>query len=174
VMPRKIPRTIRSDAETPCFNEAAAVMPRKILCGSGTTPRSSTSFNEAAAVMPRKMSRTPRAECESRRCFNEAAAVMPRKMARAQPVGMHGPAAGNASAARGAQTHPPKGYGHCVHDVKQPTEATTVSGRASARRLKSATGALALRPAEPRSIKSYHICGSHDHCGSRHSFIRLA
>ena len=74
------------------FNEAAAVMPRKIPwfhlsfvydAGSG--------FNEAAAVMPRKMLPACRHRTKGGPgCFNEAAAVMPRKIISVSFTAHHG------------------------------------------------------------------------------------
>ena len=61
-----------------CFNEAAAVGPRK-LCGTWPKPWTTASFNEAAAVGPRKRCHARAAKRSLYRCFNEAAAVGPRK-----------------------------------------------------------------------------------------------
>ncbi len=80
-MPRKIGKISRSDGRHFCarFNEAAAVMPRKMSGGVKDTD-AGESFNEAAAVMPRKI--LVRLDVTGRvlASFNEAAAVMPRKI----------------------------------------------------------------------------------------------
>ena len=62
-----------------CFNEAAAVKPRKpcaLVADRGCTCR----FNEAAAVKPRKQEAGRGNICSPMVCFNEAAAVKPRKL----------------------------------------------------------------------------------------------
>ena len=60
------------------FNEAGAVMPRKLWINM-IARQSRRSFNEAGAVMPRKP-RFPSGKFPPKRCFNEAGAVMPRKL----------------------------------------------------------------------------------------------
>ncbi len=52
-MPRKRTTALPHSDGLTCFNEAAAVMPRKSRCHGLSQPRCSR-FNEAAAVMPRK------------------------------------------------------------------------------------------------------------------------
>ena len=58
VMPRKLMGCILAYLCRPCFNEAGAVMPRKIPSRACSIP-TARSFNEAGAVMPRKGAVSP-------------------------------------------------------------------------------------------------------------------
>ena len=78
-MPRKARKCCKYRTGRPsCFNEAAALMPRKGARNELTNQERNECFNEAAALMPRKASvRSAGRACSGR--FNEAAALMPRK-----------------------------------------------------------------------------------------------
>ena len=94
-------------AASPCFNEAAALLPRKMPTLASCPAWATACFNEAAALLPRKMlipdenttrptsaSMRPRHYCRGRSVgfaharhrdpagFNEAAALLPRKIMR--------------------------------------------------------------------------------------------
>ena len=62
---------------TRCFNEAAAIKPRKEKINRRRDSAGS-GFNEAAAIKPRKVI-TVEIIMPSSKCFNEAAAIKPRK-----------------------------------------------------------------------------------------------
>ena len=79
-------KTAKDDISVASFNEAGALLPRKMLCVA-RKKRAPLRFNEAGALLPRKIGAPVSQRLDCSASFNEAGALLPRKITARLQIG---------------------------------------------------------------------------------------